>query len=130
MPQDLTYAIADNPEEMPAGVEIITPLPAAAENINPELIRDPDKPFLSLFTGGSTGKPKVWSKSPRNLLAEAFYLKERFSLSDKDLFVATVPPYHIYGLLFSVLVPFVCARLCIAGYLHISAGNYFHNKQT
>jgi acyl-coenzyme A synthetase/AMP-(fatty) acid ligase len=100
-------AISDHPEEMPAGVEIITPLPAAPENINPELIRDPDKPFLSLFTGGSTGKPNVWSKSPRNLLAEAFYLKEKFFLSDKDLFVATVPPYHIYGLLFSVLVPFV-----------------------
>ena len=101
------FAIADHPEEMPAGVEIITPLPAKAENITPELIRDPDKPFLSLFTGGSTGKPRVWSKSPRNLLAEAFYLKEKFALSDKYLFVATVPPYHIYGLLFSVLVPFV-----------------------
>jgi len=28
-------------------------------------------------------------------------------LSDKDIFAATIPPYHIYGLLFSVLVPFV-----------------------
>jgi acyl-coenzyme A synthetase/AMP-(fatty) acid ligase len=99
------FAITDHPEEMPAGVEIITPLTAAMENINPGLIRNPDGPFLRLFTGGSTGKPKVWSKSPRNLLAEAFYLKEKFSLSDKDLFVATVPPYHIYGLLFSILVP-------------------------
>jgi acyl-coenzyme A synthetase/AMP-(fatty) acid ligase len=106
------FAIADNPEEMPAGVKIITPLPAAAENIHPEMIRDPDKPFLSLFTGGSTGKPKIWSKSPRNLLAEAFYLKGKFSLTDNDLFVATVPPYHIYGLLFSVLVPFV-AHACV-----------------
>lgn len=101
------FAITDHPEEMPAEVEIIKPRPAAKENINPELIRNPDEPFLSLFTGGSTGKPKVWSKSPRNLLAEAFYLKKKFSLSDKDIFVATVPPYHIYGLLFSVMVPFV-----------------------
>ena len=101
------FAITDHPEEMPAGVEIITPLPAAIENIKPELIRNLDEPFLRLFTGGSTGKPKVWSKSPRNLFAEAFYLKEKFTLSDKDLFVATVPPYHIYGLLFSVLVPLV-----------------------
>ena len=95
------FVIADHPEEMPAGVEIITPLPASMENINSELIRNPEEPFLRLFTGGSTGKPKVWSKSPRNLFAEAFYLKEKFALSDKDLFVATVPPYHIYGLLFS-----------------------------
>ena len=101
------FAITDHPEEMPADVEIITPLPAAIENIKPELIRHPDEPFLRLFTGGSTGKPKVWSKSPRNLFAEAFYLKQIFALSDKDLFVATVPPYHIYGLLFSVLVPLV-----------------------
>jgi acyl-coenzyme A synthetase/AMP-(fatty) acid ligase len=99
-------AIADHPEEMPAGVEIITPLPDAPGNINSQIIRNPDEPFLSLFTGGSTGKPKIWSKSPRNLFTEAFYLKRKFSLSDKDLFVATVPPYHIYGLLFSVLVPF------------------------
>ena len=101
------FAIADNPEEIPAGVEIITPFPAAPEDIGSAPLRNPDEPFLRLFTGGSTGKPKVWSKSPRNLLAEAFYLKEKFGLSDRDLFVATVPPYHIYGLLFSVLIPFV-----------------------
>lgn len=101
------FAIADQPEEMPAGVEVITPVPAAAENFQSVLMRDPDKPFLRLFTGGSTGKPKSWSKTPRNLLAEAFYLQKKFALSDNDLFVATIPPYHIYGLLFSVLVPFV-----------------------
>ncbi|MGV8056908.1 MAG: AMP-binding protein [Smithellaceae bacterium] len=74
-------------------------------DINPEAIRDPDEPFLSLFTGGSTGKPKVWSKSPRNLLSEAFYLKEKFAISEKDLFVSTVPPYHIYGLFFPFWFP-------------------------
>ena len=76
-------AIADHPAEMPAGVEIIEPsrvLPACGI---PETIRDPDEPFLYLFTGGSTGKPKVWSKSPRNLLAEAFYLQEKICHSGK-----------------------------------------------
>ena len=101
------FAVTDHPEEMPAGVEIITPLPAAMENINPTETRDPDAPFLQLFTGGSTGKPRGWSKSPRNLLAEAFYLKEKFALSAKDIVISTVPPYHIYGLLFSVLAPFL-----------------------
>ncbi len=100
-------AIADHPEEMPPGVAIITPLPGSIDEFNSAAIRDPDRQFLSLFTGGSTGKPKVWSKSPRNLLAEAFYLKEKFAISERDLFVSTVPPYHIYGLLFSVLVPFI-----------------------
>lgn len=100
-------AIADRPEEMPVGVDIITPLSAAAAKISPEMLIDPDKPFLRLFTGGSTGKPRVWSKSPRNLLTEAFYLKEKHALCENDLFVSTVPPYHIYGLLFSVLIPFL-----------------------
>jgi len=71
------FVVADRPEEIPAGVEIITPVAAAMENIKPELIRDPDKPFLRLFTGGSTGKPKCWSKTPRNLLSEAFYLQKK-----------------------------------------------------
>lgn len=99
-------AIADHPEELPSGVEVITPLSGKISDLKPAELRDPDKPFLRLFTGGSTGKPRVWTKSPRNLLAEAFYLKENFKLTQNDLFVATVPPYHIYGLLFSVLVPF------------------------
>lgn len=99
-------AIADHPEEMP-GVEIITPVTGNPDELNPENMRDPDEPFLRLFTGGSTGKPRVWSKSPRNLLAEAFYLRDKFDLTGKDLFISTVPPYHIYGLLFSVLAPFL-----------------------
>jgi acyl-coenzyme A synthetase/AMP-(fatty) acid ligase len=99
-------AITDHPEEMPPGIEIVTPLRGSMADIDPGTIRNPDKPFLCLFTGGSTGKPKVWSKSPRNLLAESFYLTQKFRLSEKDLFISTVPPYHIYGLLFSVLAPF------------------------
>jgi len=99
-------AIADHPEEMP-GVEIITPFAGNIHDLSPDDMRDPDQPFLRLFTGGSTGKPRVWSKSPRNLLAEAFYLRDKFALTNKDLFLSTVPPYHIYGLLFSILVPFV-----------------------
>jgi acyl-coenzyme A synthetase/AMP-(fatty) acid ligase len=97
-------AIADHPEELP-GVEIITPLAGNPDDLNPDELRNPDEPFLRLFTGGSTGKPKVWSKSPRNLLAEAFYLRDKFDITSKDLLVSTVPPYHIYGLLFSVLLP-------------------------
>ncbi len=99
-------AIADRPEEMP-DVEMITPIVGNIADLHPEEIRDPDQPFLKLFTGGSTGKPRIWSKSPRNLLAEAFYLRDKFNMTGKDLFIATVPPYHIYGLLFSILAPFV-----------------------
>lgn len=99
-------AVTDHPEEMPAGVEIIEPSRVSTAAGAPEIVRDPDDPFLCLFTGGSTGKPRVWSKSPRNLLMEAFYLQEKFAIAENDLFISTAPPYHIYGLLFSVLLPF------------------------
>ncbi len=97
-------AIADHPEELP-GIEIITPLAGNPDDLDPGSMRNPDEPFLRLFTGGSTGKPKVWTKTPRNLLAEAFYLRDKFEITPKDLIVSTVPPYHIYGLLFTVLLP-------------------------
>ncbi len=47
------------------------------------------------------------STSPQELviLAEENLKEIKFAISEKDLFVSTVPPYHIYGLLFSVLVP-------------------------
>ena len=70
---------------------------------------DDDEPFLTLFTGGSTGTPKIWSKTPRNLFEEASYICRRFNLTATDIFLATVPPQHIYGLLFSIMVPLVAS---------------------
>ncbi len=68
---------------------------------------DPGRDFLYLYTGGSTGAPKLWRKTPGNLFAEAIFQTWQFGVSGDDVFLSTVPPYHIYGLLFSVLVPFV-----------------------
>ncbi|NLN39531.1 MAG: acyl--CoA ligase [Smithella sp.] len=98
--------ISDRPEET-HGMEVIIPTAGNPDDLKPDNLRHPDDPFLKLFTGGSTGKPRLWSKSPRNLLGEAFYLRDKFGLSSKDLFISTVPPYHIYGLLFSILAPLV-----------------------
>ncbi len=66
-----------------------------------------DTPRVMLFTGGSTGKPKLWSKTARNLFGEALLLAETFGIGPRDCILSTVPPQHIYGLLFSVLVPLV-----------------------
>lgn len=71
------------------------------------LKRTLDSPFLTLFTGGSTGKPRAWSKTVRNVFAEAMYLTKKHSFADDDIILATAPPYHIYGFLFSVLIPLV-----------------------
>jgi len=66
-----------------------------------------DEPFVQLYTGGTTGRPNLWSKTPMNLLGESEYLKSTFAISPDDVLVAAVPPLHIYGILFSVLVPFL-----------------------
>ncbi len=64
-------------------------------------------PWLYLFTGGSTGSPQIWSKTPCNLLAEAAYLTDTFGITRSDTILATVPTNHIYGLLYSVILPLV-----------------------
>ncbi|MGD0169835.1 MAG: hypothetical protein ABSE54_08940 [Smithella sp.] len=107
------FAIADHPEEMPAGVETIMPLPAAAENNRTELIRDPDEPFLCLFTGGSTGKPRVWSKSPRNLFAA----------------VLVSMPIHYRALkVDNLLLPSLKVAFSSSGALDRSDGLHFYKK--
>jgi len=106
-----TKAIGNKTENLPPGIEIITPITSSSFpdiSLFPDRNElDPDKVFLKLFTGGSTGKSKIWAKTYRNLIGEAIYLSEKFDVSEKDIIISTVPPYHIYGLLFSVLLPFV-----------------------
>lgn len=74
-----------------------------------------DKVIVSLFTGGSTGTPQVWPKTVGNLFGEAFFMAQKFSLSHADRFVSTTVPYHIYGLLFAVIVPLVASASVTAG---------------
>jgi len=110
-----TFLLADRPGDLPPGPEVITPSILRHDSPLPHTFIDPDDPFLMLFTGGSTGKPKVWSKTPRNMLAEARYQADTFGISPDDIFLSTVPPQHIYGLLFSVLVPFVSSARVLDG---------------
>ncbi|MBN1665090.1 MAG: long-chain fatty acid--CoA ligase [Deltaproteobacteria bacterium] len=103
------FAIADTKKALPEGVESV--LPDRSSRCELELVDEavvhPDKELLSLFTGGSTGTPKFWSKTVTNLFGEALYLSEKYDITQDDRVVATVSPYHIYGLLYSVLVPLV-----------------------
>jgi acyl-CoA synthetase (AMP-forming)/AMP-acid ligase II len=64
-----------------------------------------DHPGIFLHTGGTTGTPRSWSKTPRNLLDEIAAQIHGLQASPEDHVLATVPPHHIYGLLFSVLLP-------------------------
>ncbi len=102
-----TTAITDVDRELPPGTTIIRP-PAGtkAEPTNCAPI-SPQAELLRIFTGGSTGTPQIWSKTGENLFGEGFSLARHFAVTEKDCIVATVPPYHIYGLLFSVILPLV-----------------------
>jgi acyl-CoA synthetase (AMP-forming)/AMP-acid ligase II len=64
-------------------------------------------PCVFLQTGGTTGKPHLWAKSARNLLAEAMFHAHALQVGADDHILATAAPHHIYGLLFSVLLPLV-----------------------
>ncbi len=110
--QDLTgfdHAIIDGPRVLPPGVQAIQP--SAAENpwppVTPSVPIDPEKKFIHLFTGGTTGTPRLWPKTVSNLLGETFYLQDTFQVTADDRVAATVCPFHIYGLLYSILLPLV-----------------------
>jgi acyl-coenzyme A synthetase/AMP-(fatty) acid ligase len=107
--------LTDQQVDFPPGAEVITPSMLHYDNIIPDIFHDPDEPFLLLFTGGSTGKPKAWPKTPRNILAEAGYLAGKFSITPDDLFLSTAPPQHIYGFLFSVMIPFMSSSCVLDG---------------
>lgn len=72
----------------------------AGESLRADLAELP----LVLFTSGSTGAPEPHEKALGLLMSEAEAHLQEFGLAGGRV-VAGVPPHHIYGLLFSVLVP-------------------------
>jgi acyl-coenzyme A synthetase/AMP-(fatty) acid ligase len=58
------------------------------------------------FTSGSTGAPEAHVKTLAQLFNETNTLITTFELGKRRV-VAAVPPHHIYGLLFGVLVPWL-----------------------
>jgi acyl-coenzyme A synthetase/AMP-(fatty) acid ligase len=65
------------------------------------------RPIVCLYTSGSTGRHAACPKTAGQLLGEARLLVDLFDLGPGTRLLATVPPHHIYGLLFGVLVPFM-----------------------
>ena len=64
---------------------------------------------LQLFTSGSTGKPKAIVKSIGNLLDEVAVLRDQFDWPAGPI-TGSVPPTHLYGLTFTVLLPWILQR--------------------
>ena len=97
--------LADRELPLPSGMRCF--IPARGRWGRAGQPRGINDPCLQLFTGGSTGKPKVWTKTPVNVVSEAAFQAEKHGITAEDYFAATVPPYHIYGFLFSVMIPFI-----------------------
>lgn len=96
-PQDLMANLA---AELTENAELTAPLP-------PRLSLSPDVELLRLYTGGSTGKPRVWRKTVANVFGEVAFWRDYFQISAKDRIIATVPPWHIYGFLHSIVMPLI-----------------------
>ncbi|MFH1154739.1 MAG: fatty acid--CoA ligase family protein [Pseudomonadota bacterium] len=103
----LTRVLADPARTLPDGISAVPLEPVQGPLADKPLKRSiaMDEPLLKLFTGGSTGKPVIWSKTATNIVSEAGFHVLAHRLTPDDVVLATVPPYHIYGLLFSVAAP-------------------------
>ncbi len=103
--------VSDNPMPTPGGVRCFQPT-AGAERWSPAeslASRTGNSVWIRLFTGGSTGAPRMWTKTVRNLLSETISIVANYGVTPEDRLVATVSPNHIYGLLYSVLTPLVAS---------------------
>ena len=109
-----TMAISDVAREFPAGTTVIRPQQGNPADLAAAAPILPGAELLKIFTGGTTGAPQVWSKTGKNIFGEGFFLARHFKITAKDCIAATMPPYHIYGLLFSVLLPLVSSATVIA----------------
>jgi len=71
-----------------------------------ELSFDAQAAALIIYTSGSSGKPKAVQKNIGNLFSEVFALRSVLPACKTPL-LASVPPNHLYGLTFSILLPWV-----------------------
>ena len=64
-----------------------------------------ERAVVTVYTSGSTGAPIACRKTAQQLLGEGETLRQTFGLAADSCVLATVPAHHIYGLLFSIVLP-------------------------
>lgn len=67
--------------------------------------REAPETIATLFTSGTTSAFTEWPKTKAQLLGEAKMLGEHFGITASDRVLGLVSPLHIYGLLYTVLMP-------------------------
>ena len=63
----------------------------------------PDEPCMMFFTSGSTGTPKGVVVSARNIFMSAIHGEDVFQVSDHDIFCLTLPLFHVFGFIASLI---------------------------
>ncbi len=107
-------AVVDVTRDLPHTIRRISCDTLARSASLPVMEIKADTELIRIFTGGSTGTPKIWSKTAGNIFGEALYMASRYQICNKDSILATVSPYHIYGFLFSVVIPLVASAVVSA----------------
>jgi acyl-coenzyme A synthetase/AMP-(fatty) acid ligase len=64
-----------------------------------------ERPVVTIYTSGSTGTPLSCQKTAAQLIGEGETLQRTFQLTRDSCVLASVPAHHIYGLLFSIMLP-------------------------
>lgn len=82
-------------------------LHAPAEPL-PPLELAANRRVATVYTSGTTGDPLPCAKTAAQLLGEVATHVAELGWQPGQAFAATVPPNHLYGLLFSVLAPLLC----------------------
>jgi acetyl-CoA synthetase len=79
-------------------------LAAQQENFQSVMLRG-DDPFVTIFTSGTTGRPKAVRYPLRALLWTAVYMRDAIDLQTTDRFWNIADPGWAYGMLYTVVGP-------------------------
>ncbi len=96
--------VRDRLSEDESGLSVPKLMAGSAQSAAIGTTLEADRHIATVHTSGSTGGHRGIRKTAGQLLGEARTLARVFELTSGPV-LATVPPHHIYGLLFGVLAP-------------------------
>ncbi len=82
-------------------------LPVVRKDARPLPLPEPDAPALLMYTSGTTGTPKGVLLTHHNLAANGANVSREHALGPADRVLATLPLYHINGLVVTAIAPLV-----------------------
>jgi acyl-coenzyme A synthetase/AMP-(fatty) acid ligase len=106
--QDAVRTVLHDQDDVP-GLDVRAALGQRGSDVAPLTLApiEASREIVIVYTSGSTGTPLRCPKTAGPLIGEAEALASTFGIGTGDHVFATVPPHHIYGLLFGLLVPLV-----------------------